>query len=151
MPAPLYFAYGMNLDPEGMRKRAPGSRLVGPALLRGFRRAFTVRSPRLGALADILPQPGEVVYGLLYRLGEGDLERLDRFEGYPHLYTRFTVTVETREGRRWPGVWVYAIRPAKREGDFPPGGPYRRVLEDYRARWGLPPDPLTLPILPEEA
>lgn len=138
MPRLLYFAYGANLDPEAMRRRAPSARPVGPARLRGYRRAFTVRSPYWGALADLLEEPEGEVWGLLYELEEADLARLDAFEDCPNLYTRFTVTVEREDGRPVPGVWVYAVRPERREGEFPPGLPYRRILEEAGRRFRLP-------------
>ncbi|MEM4574375.1 MAG: gamma-glutamylcyclotransferase family protein, partial [Candidatus Caldarchaeum sp.] len=36
-----------------------------------------------------------IVYGALYLLDEEQLEKLDRYEGVPHLYHRRKVMVET--------------------------------------------------------
>jgi len=148
MPRVLYFAYGANLDTQAMRRRAPSARVLGRARLRGYRRAFTVRSPYWGALADLLEDPQGEVWGLLYEMEERDLARLDAFEGYPDLYTRFPVTVEVEGVRRVPGVWVYTVRPERREGEFAPGARYRRVLEEAGRRLGLPAE---MPTSPKEA
>ncbi len=79
----LYFAYGSNLDPEQMRERCPGHRVVGLAVLHDQRMAFPRFSQRWGGgVAGLVPAHGEQVYGVVHDLTETDLAALDRCEGY---------------------------------------------------------------------
>ena len=82
-PLPVYFAYGSNLEPDQMRARCPGSRVLCRAILpdhvlvfRGFSRDWE------GAVATVEPAPGEVVHGVVFEVTPADVESLDRYEGY---------------------------------------------------------------------
>lgn len=86
----LYFAYGSNLNLDQMKGRCPGSSKVGPAYLEGWSLAF--RGP-----LDIVKQEGSVVPGFIFDINESDLRALDRYEGYPYLYNRVTVPINTRD------------------------------------------------------
>jgi hypothetical protein len=82
--APLYFAYGSNLDAEQMKARCPTARALRIARLADHRLDFTHYSKRWsGGAADVLPAPGRSVWGLVYEMGPDDFARLDPFEsGY---------------------------------------------------------------------
>ncbi|MDW7978931.1 MAG: gamma-glutamylcyclotransferase family protein [Candidatus Caldarchaeum sp.] len=89
-----YFAYGSNLDQEGMRRRVGGWYDLRPAVLRGFRLVFDVYSSSWkGGVADVVEDENGVVYGAAYLLDEQQLEKLDKYEGVPHLYHRRKVSV----------------------------------------------------------
>lgn len=91
-----YFAYGSNLDVEGMKKRVGSWHDLRPAKLKGFKLVFNVYSTSWrGGVANIEENPESTVYGAVYLLDEAQLEKLDRYEGVPHLYHRRKVTVET--------------------------------------------------------
>lgn len=76
------FAYGSNMDQEQMKKRCPGSSLVGVGVLQNHRLGFTYRSTkRKCGVADIVPTTGAQVWGLVYQLSQSDWERLDKCEG----------------------------------------------------------------------
>src|ERR1041385_6322192 len=91
----LYFAYGSNMDALQMKDRCPDAQLLGPATLPGYTLAFTIYSPKRNCgCADIVVKEGENVHGLLYRLHEEDLARMDGFEGHPIHYQRIIVSVE---------------------------------------------------------
>src|SRR3990172_10463463 len=83
----LYFAYGSNLDLVRFRRRCPGAVVIGRARLPDYQLAFTrySRSER-GGVADIVPQPGAVVWGALYEIDEACLGTLDEYEGAPPAY-----------------------------------------------------------------
>ena len=87
----LYFAYGSNLNLEGMAYRCPGFKPIARALLPNYRFAFK-------GVADVEPMHGENVYGALYLLKPKHLKALDRFEGYPNLYLRKQVLVQVLNG-----------------------------------------------------
>lgn len=83
----LYFAYGSNMNPQRAAKRMPDARAVGIGILHGWRLVERL-------YADIEPADGQSVIGVLYQVSGNDLVRLDRCEGYPHIYCRKTVTVD---------------------------------------------------------
>ncbi|MCH8074518.1 MAG: gamma-glutamylcyclotransferase [SAR324 cluster bacterium] len=96
---PIYFAFGSNLHPPQMAERCPGSRLLRPGVLKGYRLAFTGYSTRWkGGVATVVADPSSEVQGLLYDLTEEDQGKLDRFEGFPTVYARLRVSVEGRDG-----------------------------------------------------
>ena len=82
----LYFAYGSNLDSEGMASRCPEREPVAPAILKDW--ALTFRG-----VADVERCEGAVVHGAVWRITAADLDRLDAYEGYPGLYRRELVAV----------------------------------------------------------
>lgn len=81
-----YFAYGSNLNKGQMRRRCPGAAPLAAARLTGHRLTFR-------GVADVKEAPGHVVWGGLWSITEEDLKALDRYEGYPRLYTRKVVPV----------------------------------------------------------
>src|SRR5712692_5319623 len=105
---PLYLAYGSNLDVQQMpHRRAEAVRLVAPGRLRGYALAFNAYSPSWGGgVADVVVAPQQEVWGLVYDVSLVGLERLDVYEGYPHLYTRFQGTIETSRSVL-TAVWIY--------------------------------------------
>ena len=70
------------------------------AVLEGYRLVFNKRStrnPREG-YANIVKDESSVVEGILYEIAEEDIERLDRYEGYPYHYYREKVRVRLPNG-----------------------------------------------------
>jgi gamma-glutamylcyclotransferase (GGCT)/AIG2-like uncharacterized protein YtfP len=123
-----YFAYGSNMASAHM----PGVRFVGPARLDGYRLGLTRRSIRWQAgVLDIVPSPGEAVWGALYELAENELERIDAKEGAGFAYRRIEVELG---GERAIAYEVIDKEP----GDVPPAPEYAAlVLAGARER-GLP-------------
>jgi gamma-glutamylcyclotransferase len=90
----LLFAYGSNMAASEMKAFCPLHRFLGPARLDGFRVEFRRRSRRWGGgAADIVEAPGESVWGALYEVPDGELERLDAKEGAGFAYRRRRVEV----------------------------------------------------------
>ena len=92
----LYFAYGSNLNVGQMAVRCPMAQLVCRAVLEGYELAF-----RCGVLT-ILPKEGGRIDGILWKVNDRDERALDRYEGYPHLYTKESLTVQTDTGSQPP-------------------------------------------------
>lgn len=127
-----YFAYGSNLDADQMRERCPSSRPLERARLDDHRLDFTHWSRRWqGGAADVVREPGAIVWGVVYRLYVDDLERLDRFEGG---YARIQVCVEGASGNRHEAV-SYSVR---ERASHAPCEPYLARMLDWGERWGLP-------------
>jgi gamma-glutamylcyclotransferase len=131
----LYFAYGSNMEPRRMKRRAPHCRSLGPARLPGHRLDFTRYSTGFhGGVADVVPDPEAEVWGVLYEVEESDLEGLDEYEGVPVGYRRDTVSVIDQKGReREASVYV-----ANRTGHFAPRRAYMDLLLRGAREQGLP-------------
>jgi gamma-glutamylcyclotransferase (GGCT)/AIG2-like uncharacterized protein YtfP len=135
----LYFAYGSNMSRAAMRRRCPGARAIGPAVLDGHR--FVIIGD---GYASVLPSPGGSVHGLLWRLDPRALAALNAYESLDSgLYRTATLPVRTggqrvaalvyvarsrTPGRPRPG-YIEDVIAAARELDFPPD--YVEAL----ARW----------------
>jgi gamma-glutamylcyclotransferase (GGCT)/AIG2-like uncharacterized protein YtfP len=133
MSAPLYFAYGSNLDALQMRARCPGARPLERARLPGHRLAFTHYSTRWsGGAADVVPDARCAVWGLVYEMGPDDFAKLDPFESG---YARVALDVELAAERT--RVLSYAVR--ERE-QFAPHPVYLEKMLRWGARWRLPGD-----------
>jgi gamma-glutamylcyclotransferase len=131
----LLFSYGSNLASEEV---GDGARFLGPALLPDHRLALTRRSIRWGGgVVDVVPAPGEGVWGGLYEAPETAFDELDRKEGAGFAYRRRAVEVSV-EGELRPAV-VYEV--IHKEADAPPATPEYAsiVLRGARER-GLPED-----------
>jgi len=82
----LVFAYGSNMDIAQMKKRCPdSSNSLEPFVARaeGWKLCFPRCSEkREGGAGSIIRAPGEIVWGVVYRItGPGDLRKLDKSEG----------------------------------------------------------------------
>jgi len=87
------------MDQMQMKERCPDSVLSGKAVLHDYKLEFTIYSPkRKCGCADVVKKPGSKVYGLLYKLTNSDLKKLDGFEGCPNYYRRVTVCVADFSG-----------------------------------------------------
>jgi len=124
----IYFAYGANLNREGMENRCPGNKPLCRAVLKNYRLMFK-------SVADIEEAVNHNVHGALYEITKEHLRSLDRFEGYPRLYIRNTVPVITEDGREVNAV-VYQMNDRNQYSR-----PYRGYLNTILSgcqQWQLP-------------
>jgi gamma-glutamylcyclotransferase (GGCT)/AIG2-like uncharacterized protein YtfP len=97
-----YFAYGMNTNLESMAQRCPSALCLGAGYLEGYKFAFRKH-------ADVeLGNPSDQVDGVVWRLGDYDLESLDVFEGFPNYYLRCKAWVYSNE-IGWVQAWIYTM------------------------------------------
>lgn len=139
-PAPgvLVFAYGSNLRGEQMTARCPSSEVIEKGRLRGFALAFVGFSRRWGGgVATVVRDRNESVAGVVYRVSEADLVRLDAFEGAPYVYRR---TLRAIAGHKGPvQAWVYEhTRPEAGA----PSYRYFAAIVEGRARHGFDAEPV---------
>tara|TARA_B100000315_G_scaffold145541_1_gene134465 strand:- start:4347 stop:4808 length:462 start_codon:yes stop_codon:yes gene_type:complete len=141
----LYFAYGSNMDPQQMRRRCPGYRFVGIAMLADHKLAFSRRSPRRRCgVADVIPSPGDEVWGVLYHIiSRREVLALDKAEGFK--MGRKRVNGYDRERRK---VWspcsphkpltasLYIAR--QHLNPPPPSEHYLRLMLSGATHWRLP-------------
>ncbi|OCN00403.1 gamma-glutamylcyclotransferase [Clostridium sp. W14A] len=90
----LYIAYGSNLNLPQMAHRCPSGRVVGASEIKEYELLF--RGSRSSAVATVEPLKGSSVPVLLWELKERDLQALDYYEGYPHLYHKKKLNVDLK-------------------------------------------------------
>ena len=106
-----YFAYGSNLLPERLFQRCPTAVPYAPAILPNYR-----LTERLYAE---------------YLLRAHDVARLDRYEGYPQIYRRYTVDVILNDGTELPAL-IYEMTPKTKEirNGLPYPEAYRKICRE---------------------
>ena len=142
----LHFAYASNMSVPMMRRRCPGARLEGRAVLPGYR-LIILRS----GYASIAATPGGRVHGLLWRLTPRDVAALNAYENLDGgLYRAVTLAVVAHRRRRAARVYVgrdrrrgrprplylEIVTQAARDAGFPPY--YVRSLARLCAGNGAP-------------
>ena len=130
----LYFAYGANLNLDGMTFRCPGFKPIASAILPNYRFAFK-------GVADVVPMNGENVYGALYLLKPKHMKSLDRFEGYPNLYVKKQLLIKVLDGlvsENFTMATVYVMR--DRDQYEKPSGGYLNTILTGCKQWELPKD-----------
>ena len=94
-----YFAYGSNMDSDRLKKRISRNQVEArKGWLEGYTLTFDKLANDGSGYANIRPAESETVYGVLYKLTEEELRKLDRCEGVPDHYVRRSIRVETEQG-----------------------------------------------------
>jgi cation transport regulator ChaC len=125
----LYFAYGSNLSRAAMRRRCPGARAAGPALLEGYR--FFIGIDGWGS---VKPSAGDRVHGVVWRLTPRDIAALHAYELlHAGLYDVRHLPVRMA-ARRVPAM-VYLLR-RRAAGQPKPG--YIELIAASARDWNLP-------------
>ena len=143
-----YFSYGANMSAAVLTRRGVSPREsiaahLGDHSLRFSHQGLLFTEP---AFANIEPEPGGVVHGVLHRLSEADLGALDRIEGaeYRHVEVEVhTDTIGPIQARAYRDPYPVRGRPpsrrylqgcvaAGRAAGLPEG--YLRVLEGQPSR-----------------
>jgi gamma-glutamylcyclotransferase (GGCT)/AIG2-like uncharacterized protein YtfP len=126
-----YFAYGSNLKLSRMRERVPAAEVVAPALLRGRRLTLDKRGADGSGKANLAPDRGALVWGVVYAFRAETWTALDAFE--PD-YERVEVAVELS------GVALRAVTYASERitRDPVPHDWYKRLIVEGAREHGLP-------------
>jgi gamma-glutamylcyclotransferase (GGCT)/AIG2-like uncharacterized protein YtfP len=105
----MYAAYGSNLDPARMAKRAPHSPAVGPGWLDGWRLTFgNVERGLDESLPTVVEDATSQVFVMLYELTDNDESSLNSAEGFDlDFYRRIHVRVNTLNGI--VTAWLYVV------------------------------------------
>ena len=124
----LYLAYGSNLHRGQMAMRCPAAVPVKSFVVTGWRLVFRgVADIEEGRRHDRLPVG-------VYEITEKCERALDRYEGYPRLYGKWTAKI--------PGVGRVMYYKMNQGGTSPPSdGYFQTILEGY-GNWKLDPEPL---------
>lgn len=121
----------MNTNLEQMAARCPGAVCLGPAWINDYALVFRY-------FADIEPEAGGWCDGVLWEITDDNLAALDRLEGYPWHYTRFTVAVHTDRGS--DTALVYQMTDQSYEQ--PPSGHYYNMVAEGYVQNSVPTDQL---------
>ncbi|HEY6382453.1 MAG TPA: gamma-glutamylcyclotransferase family protein [Pseudolabrys sp.] len=125
----FYFAYGSNMDRRAMKRRCPGARALGPAVLSGYR--FFVGIDGWGSVAT---SAGDTVHGVLWRLTPRDMAALHVYELlHQGLYEIRYLPV--RHGTRRVRAMIYLLR-RRAVGNPRPG--YVEMVASAARGWKLP-------------
>lgn len=126
----ITFAYGANLDADGMRQRCPQARSIGPGRLDNWRFQIT-----RDGYASIVPRIGHSVHGILWHLSARDEVNLDTFEGIDQgLYRKTHIPVRGPHGPVRALVYVARSQATGR----PHKGYLDQVVLPAARAWGLP-------------
>ena len=77
----VYFAYGSNMLESRMRERTSSAVALGVGKLEGMRVVMNKKGVDDSGKANLVEDPGSVVYGVLYRIDPSELPSLDSAEG----------------------------------------------------------------------
>jgi gamma-glutamylcyclotransferase len=129
-----YFAYGSNMNWEQMKQRCPSALFLGVGRLKDHRLAITRKSRRrLCGTADVIEEPGSVVWGIVYEIEAAELLVLDGFEdGYRR--ESMNISVSGQEATAWVYIAEKELCPP------PPSAHYKRLMLEGARHWRLPTD-----------
>jgi cation transport regulator ChaC len=134
-PAIWYFAYGSNMSRAQMKSRAGQILEEQVGTLENYELLFNKKARGGSATANIRPAPGKRVCGVLYKIPEGALRSLDRFEGVPEHYRRIEVTATGGLGNTIPAQAYIAT---KVEKGLRPAQHYLQTILQGAGEHGLP-------------
>lgn len=125
----LYYCYGSNLHKQQMLSRCPRAKPLRKLVLKDWRLVFR-------GVADIEPCVGSSVQGAIWEITPDCEARLDRYEGWPHLYRKehFMVRVRKNGHRRVEPVMFYTMN--RRSYSLPYPG-YAQVIHEGYTQWQL--------------
>lgn len=117
-----YIAYGSNLNKEQMKYRCPTAHVVGNGYLMDYELVFRM-------YAIIEKASGEKVPITVWSIDSECEKSLDRYEGYPRLYSKETLPV-TINGEMYNAM-AYIMNANIRPYQKPTESYYRIVVQGY--------------------
>ena len=130
-----YFAYASNLSRKQMSERCPDAQPKFVATLHNYKLIFAGWSRKWhGGVASIKPFRGERVTGAIYELSERGLRQLDKYEGYPDIYTRVNVIVTDGFGSRMEAVTYIKVEQSE---ETQPSKEYLAIIQQGYRDWGI--------------
>lgn len=95
MKTKIYAAYGSNMNLTQMMARCPQARVIGTGRLEDYKLTFRGRS---SGVANVERSRGRDVPIVLWEITPTCEIELNRYEGFPTLYTKRDIEVETKAG-----------------------------------------------------
>ncbi len=133
-----YFAFGSNMNKERMIERKAEFTEMQKGILKDWKLVFNkINSRKEGAgFANIMPKVGSIVEGIIYKVDEETLQKLDRFEGVPNHYNRKTMEIESKDNEMINCI-TYLANPSKTDDSRKPEKWYLNHLlkgEEYLSK-----------------
>jgi gamma-glutamylcyclotransferase (GGCT)/AIG2-like uncharacterized protein YtfP len=118
-----------------MSERCPDAQPKFVATLSNYKLIFAGWSRKWhGGVASIKPFRGERVIGAIYELSERGLRQLDKYEGYPDIYTRVNVTATDGFGNRMEAVTYIKVEQSE---ETQPSKEYLAIIQQGYRDWGI--------------
>src|SRR5689334_21197497 len=139
----LYFAYGSNMDEERVKaaNRCPNARFIFNAMLPEHRLVFTHGGDAGTCAADAVPEPGSLVWGVVYDITDSDRRQLDAREGVAIRAYRPKEVLVHPHGDKEQRIMALTYSAGDAEDmERPPSREYLDYLLRGARRWGLPAD-----------
>jgi gamma-glutamylcyclotransferase len=130
-----HFAYGSNMNRAQMLSRTGKILEEHNASLPNYEVRFNKKVRGGTAGANIQPASGKTVHGVLYKVEEGSMRSLDRYEGVPDHYRRIEVQVTPEGGEPVPAQ-IYIAQ--KVEKGLRPSMQYLQAMLDGAGEHNLP-------------
>lgn len=102
-----YIAYGSNMNRRQMAFRCPDAKVIGIGRLHGWK--LTFRGNGRCGVANIEEAEGHSVPVVIWKISANDEKRLDKYEGFPWLYTKRTIRVPNAWTGRGLSGMVYVM------------------------------------------
>ncbi len=128
-----YLAYGSNLNIPQMKYRCPTAKVAGTAEITDYELLF--KGSKTGSYLTIEKCYSSKVPVGVWEVTEGDIKRLDIYEGYPHFYykTEMEVTLTTADKQQQKiNAFVYIMH-EERELGVPSTSYIEICAEGYRS------------------
>ena len=134
----LYFAYGSNLDTTQMQARIGRVPRGTIARLPGYRLAFNTSDVEQTEIyANLMPEDGNSVWGVIYECDEAELKKLDQYEDVDSgHYRRGPVVVVTPSEKRLEAMAYFAC-PGRLCAEGQPSARYRLSIVSGARQHGL--------------
>ncbi len=96
-----YFAFGSNMDKEQMKKRKANFTEMQKGVIKDWKLVFNkINHNKEGAgYANIIPNTGSIVEGIIYKVDKDTITILDSYEGVPNHYKQNTMSVENTQNK----------------------------------------------------
>tara|TARA_R100000988_G_scaffold103003_1_gene80334 strand:+ start:2111 stop:2539 length:429 start_codon:yes stop_codon:yes gene_type:complete len=120
----LYLAYGSNLNLDQMAVRCPDAEPLHGIQLNHFKLIFR-------NVADITEEEGALINLGVFSITDACEEALDRYEGFPTLYTKMYLTMDGEE---------YMTYTMHRDAIAPPSSGYYDCIKQGYQHWGFETD-----------
>jgi len=92
MEKKYYLAYGSNLNLKQMKVRCPNAKVVGTIKLNDYRLVYKGSCKNYSYLT-VEKSEGDFIPLGLFEVSNLDVLSLDRYEGYPELYSKFYIPI----------------------------------------------------------
>ena len=141
-----YFTYGSNMDEDDLgiwcKKQMlpfPQWEFRGTAYLKNYKLVFNYFSEsRSGGAANLVVLDESIVYGLLFKVNEADLDTIRKKEGFPRYYEEILVTVINNEKSISDVITFKVVNSREKQQHQPPTKHYMGLILKNAVKYDFP-------------